>query len=459
MVPTLREDLRKLDMEIRIATNNLRRENSQAGWMLHHGFGMDDNNSYGSFGTAVNVVSPNTTVGDQVVAADGEELFVDVASPNDSEHRVTFVDACDDIGDQAPDSSVTFYSEDQSQEELSRPILAPPESALSEVTPPKSKQRSNRIGSRGVGDNVVATDKQDILVSPDTPPNDLEQPVFVDAFDDIGNVNQAPDNLNSGASGYSDDLLQQPREEQSRPILASLESALSEVTPQKLKQRIQDASESGVDRFKKISSHGVEQVKWAGGNIAEIGTTIVGDAVGTAITIVVGPEEGTPREAGFVVFTNLYAVHSALQMVHHRTPHVMKASEAPPPHEIFWRNVGLPVKARRVGRYVAFAATAVLCLFWSIPVAFISSLTQVSSLERLLPFLKHWLEALPGLAQLLAQLAPLLLYVLNSVILPNILKEMSKWEGHISSSSLQASVFIKLGAFMVRRNFFLSLAC
>jgi hypothetical protein len=51
---------------------------------------------------------------------------VDTASLNDLEHCVIFVDACDDIGDEAPNSSVTFYSEDQSQEELSRPILAPP---------------------------------------------------------------------------------------------------------------------------------------------------------------------------------------------------------------------------------------------------------------------------------------------------------------------------------------------
>jgi hypothetical protein len=247
------------------------------------------------------------------------------------------------------------------------------------------------------------------------------------------------------------------RGELSRPMLKAFSSVLTEVKPDKLKHHFQHAGKSGVKNVKRAGAQSVRHVKRVGElgvenvlNIAELGTNVVGTAVGTAVTIVVGHEEGTPREAGFVVFTKLYAVHSALQMVHHPTPYVMEVFEAPEPDEIFWRNVGLSVEGRRVGGYLSLAASTVLCFFWSIPVAFISSLTQVSSLEKSIPFLKKWVEKWPKLAPFFAQLAPLLLYLLNNQILPSLLTEFSKWEGLIGSSSLEASVFVKMSAFTVR---------
>lgn len=286
--------------------------------------------------------------------------------------------------------------------------------------------------------------------------SDLEQPSLMEALEPNDGSDLAPD-MNSSLSSYPEDLLVDTPDDLSRPILMPPESALKEDQPRNLKQQIQQAGKYGTDNVKKLGMQGVQRVKWAGEmgvenvlNFAEVGTNIVEDAFGTAVTIVVGREEGTPREAGFVVFTKLYSVHSALQMVHHRIPNVMKVTEAPVPEEIFWRNVGLPARARRLGKYLSLVATTILCFFWSIPVAFISSLTQVSSLEHLIPFLKDWLAKWPGLATLLGQLAPLLLYLLNSLLLPILLREFSKWEGHVGKSSLQASVYVKMAAFMVR---------
>ena len=48
------------------------------------------------------------------------------------------------------------------------------------------------------------------------------------------------------------------------------------------------------------------------------------------------------------------------------------------------------------------------------------------------------------------QLAPLLLLVINESILPIVLKYFAQWEGNVSAAMLEASLFVKLGWFMVR---------
>lgn len=127
----------------------------------------------------------------------------------------------------------------------------------------------------------------------------------------------------------------------------------------------------------------------------------------------------------------------------------MVVEPAPPPGEVFWTNVGLPDSARRTGNVLSFAATTSLCFFWSIPVAFISSLTAVDSLKEKLPTLAKWVEALPWLESVLATLAPLILLALNEGVLPTTLKWFSTWEGLVGSPQLEASTFVKLSAFVV----------
>jgi hypothetical protein len=127
----------------------------------------------------------------------------------------------------------------------------------------------------------------------------------------------------------------------------------------------------------------------------------------------------------------------------------MVVEPAPPPNEIFWRNVGLPDNARKTGTLLSTVATATLCFFWSIPVAFLASLTEVDALKETLPTLAKWIEAFPWLESFLATIAPLLLLLLNEGVLPNILTWFSTWEGLVGSPQLEASTFVKLSAFVV----------
>jgi hypothetical protein len=65
------------------------------------------------------------------------------------------------------------------------------------------------------------------------------------------------------------------------------------------------------------------------------------------------------------------------------------------------------------------------------------------------------IENHPWLGQALSILAPLMLIGLNAV-LPQILRQFARVEGHIASSVLEASLFVKMSAFMIIQTFFVS---
>ena len=164
--------------------------------------------------------------------------------------------------------------------------------------------------------------------------------------------------------------------------------------------------------------------------------------------IILGPSDGMVLDAGFVSFTNLMSKSQCLQMIHHESPFRFVVERAPLPQDVFWENVGMPHEKQQIGFILAFGATAALCLFWALIVAFLSSFAEVDRLTQTMPFLENWLVQAPWLASFLAQLKPLLL-ILLTYILPEILKNICKFEGHISTSSLNASLFTKLTAVQV----------
>ena len=180
-----------------------------------------------------------------------------------------------------------------------------------------------------------------------------------------------------------------------------------------------------------------------------IGKNIVSSG-GAVVPALLNKKQGTPRDAGFVTFRTLFAAQIALQMLHHPKPYSMKAAEAPHPGAIFWRNVGLPKRSRRTGTLLSLGSTMVLCFFWTIPVTFVSSLAEVGALKEAMPKFDEWLQGRYWIETMLEQFAPLLLLLMNEAILPLVLRLFSTWEGFISSAVLEASLYSKLGIFMVR---------
>jgi hypothetical protein len=217
--------------------------------------------------------------------------------------------------------------------------------------------------------------------------------------------------------------------------------------------------EVNVDNLKLVTDKGIRTLKRSGAKgikqVTNVGTQAINEVVHTAKDIIIRNEDGNPRDAGFVVFTKLSTTQAALQMIHNSKPYVMAVEEAPEPADVFWDNVGKSHKSRLLGRLLSFALSAVLCFFWTIPVSVISGFSEIDTLKTSIPFLARMVETYPWLEAVLSQLAPLLLIGLN-LLLPYILREFAKVEGHIASSALEASLFEKLSVFMIIQTFFVS---
>ena len=160
-------------------------------------------------------------------------------------------------------------------------------------------------------------------------------------------------------------------------------------------------------------------------------------------------EDGKVRDAGFVTFTSLAAKNQCVQMIHHKRPFTFEVKSSPLPDQIYWGNIGLDHKKQQLGYLVAQLLTLFLCVFWTIPVSFVSSLSEIESLKTLIPSLGQAVEKYPWIESILAQLNPILIVVLKAM-LPKILRKFCEREGHISETDLNASLLSKLSQFLVR---------
>lgn len=123
---------------------------------------------------------------------------------------------------------------------------------------------------------------------------------------------------------------------------------------------------------------------------------------------------------------------------------------------VFWGNVGRGHKDLQLGKLGSLAATAALCLFWTIPMSFFASLSSIEGLREV-DFIDDLLNELPFLVPVFELLAPFLVVIVNA-LLPIILEAFSMREGHVSGALVQASTFSKLSYFMIIQTFFVSVA-
>jgi len=168
----------------------------------------------------------------------------------------------------------------------------------------------------------------------------------------------------------------------------------------------------------------------------------------SALELITGKKDGTPRNAAFVTFNNLAATNSALQMIE-VTPFLMDTAEAARPEDLYWGNIGLSHARKQLGALLGLSLSVLLMLFWTVPVGFVATLSNLSALTEVFPTVGHYIETHPWLANLFAQLAPLFLVVVVAM-LPIILKLISQLEGHPSLTAVEASLFAKLSWFTVR---------
>ena len=173
-----------------------------------------------------------------------------------------------------------------------------------------------------------------------------------------------------------------------------------------------------------------------------------------SITGLFEKEDGAPRDAVFVSFANLTYANLARQAVHDGGPWSCVPVEPPMPKLVNWKNVGKSNSSKQMGELMSLVLTSLLCIFWTIPVSFVASLSNVEALTEIFPFLQEPVDNYPWFSALLAFLAPLILVVFIG-LLPVIILAIIKLEGLIEIETYQhPSMFSKLAAFTIIQTFF-----
>lgn len=166
----------------------------------------------------------------------------------------------------------------------------------------------------------------------------------------------------------------------------------------------------------KVLASGVKSATNLAGNA--VGSAVGGavNIAGTAVNMILGSEEdGEYYSGGFVSFSTLSTTNAARQMVHHATPFQFEIRQAPDADDIFWANVGREHADLQLGNLFSRAATAALCIFWTIPMAFISTLSSVEGLKEQFDFVEDAIDRFPFLEPILQQAAPFLIIAVNSL--------------------------------------------
>ncbi|KAK3686349.1 phosphate metabolism protein 7 [Vermiconidia calcicola] len=131
--------------------------------------------------------------------------------------------------------------------------------------------------------------------------------------------------------------------------------------------------------------------------------------------------------ACFIEFTSVRAAQVAFKQVSHQHPFHMTPKEVNmAPDDVIWKNIGKPWWLVGLMDWAATGFVYFLCLFWTIPVAFVGVLTNVNYLTTEVPFLS-FLDAIPSsIMGIITGLLPVILLAVLMALVPIICGLLAK---------------------------------
>ena len=158
----------------------------------------------------------------------------------------------------------------------------------------------------------------------------------------------------------------------------------------------------------------------------------------------------------FVQFSSLREAQAAYQsLTHHQALHMAPRFTGMTPGEIIWKNLNIPWWTRVMRQFAAIAAVTAVVIFWTVPVAAIGAISNITLLTQKAPwlgFLDKIPEAIKGVVDGL--LPTILLAVLMS-LLPIFLRLMAKVAGAATLAEVEYRVQNYYFAFQVIQVFFI----
>ncbi|KAG9313522.1 hypothetical protein JVU11DRAFT_5849 [Chiua virens] len=161
-----------------------------------------------------------------------------------------------------------------------------------------------------------------------------------------------------------------------------------------------------------------------------------------------------PLNSAFITFNQQIAAHMAYgSLAHHAPYHMADRYLEVSPEDVLWGNLGMNPYEIRIRTAISYALTAVLIIFWAIPVAFVGVISNIEGLcvqEKWLA----WLCTIPPVVLGIIQgiLPPVLLAVLM-MLLPIVLRLFARFEGIPTRTGLELSLMTRYFIFQVIHSF------
>lgn len=124
---------------------------------------------------------------------------------------------------------------------------------------------------------------------------------------------------------------------------------------------------------------------------------------------------------------------------------------APEPSDLIWNSFSITTKKRFLRRLAVYAISVLLIFFWAIPIGFVASLSNLTTLSKIsfLQFLVHLIDLSPALQGWLEGILPSLALIIFMAFLITIITRLVSFEKPISYSERARNVFIVFFFFQI----------
>ncbi|KXN71193.1 DUF221-domain-containing protein [Conidiobolus coronatus NRRL 28638] len=159
--------------------------------------------------------------------------------------------------------------------------------------------------------------------------------------------------------------------------------------------------------------------------------------------------ESTTCNIAFVTFESIRSTHIAAQLVPSSVPLTCRTSLAPEPKDIHWPNIAITGKEQSVRSVISIGITALVIVFFGIPLALLSSLFNISTFTKVLPFLQKLRDNSPVLYSLLQSFLPTLSTIILVSFSPYLFIGLSMFQGYKTYSLIESAAISKHFAFLL----------
>lgn len=162
------------------------------------------------------------------------------------------------------------------------------------------------------------------------------------------------------------------------------------------------------------------------------------------------PERYDAMNSAFIQFNTQLAAHMACQSVaSHKPMYMTPRYIETAPEDVVWDNMQLVWWQRLIRVYSINAAITALIVFYAIPTAFVGSISNITYLTNLLPWLRFIYNLPSQLLGLITGLLPSVMLTIWLALLPFLLRIACKLQGHPTRTVIELTVQSLYFAFLV----------